>query len=49
MKGTGRPMSQTATRMALRVYRVVTSPPTALVIALVNPKPTTNAAMGQLA
>src|ERR1043166_9109265 len=43
MNGTGTPMSQPATRMLLRVYRAVIAPPTALVIALVNPNTTTKA------
>jgi len=45
MKGTGTPMSQPATWMALREYRAVIAPPAALVIALVDPKTTTKAAM----
>ncbi|HEX5295960.1 MAG TPA: hypothetical protein VFW50_03140, partial [Streptosporangiaceae bacterium] len=41
MNGTGRPMSHPATRMDLRVYRPVTAPPSALVVALVKPETTT--------
>ena len=45
MNGTGRPIIQPAIRMVLRVWRAVIAPPTALVMALVNPKTTTKAAM----